>query len=468
MVCHECGKAVQPGQRFCGNCGAALRGVTDPTEVVGTVETPAETPTQTSTGTPAEHVPTEPAAAGPPTEAWAGDDPVWAATGAIPVTGDVLRTTDLPATEPVATSPATAWPLDQLPDATGHVDVWAPTAEEYGPASSPSLTAEMPTVVVQQTAVAPADRGRRLRPNPVTGLGVITAIAGLIGSFTVAVSVESDTRLIPTDTMPPTFRTGTWLLDDFADNLSVAVLVAAVLAVVGGVASAFGWRWGSGLAGGAGLAMGGLVALSVGLAQLPIEAARDFAAVPNSQVFTLTLTRDVGYWLLVGAGAAGVLLFFASLNDAFGDGRPGLNPWFAALGALATVTVVIGPMLPEGTAVFSDNWYRIDGVGEPPALLLMGRLIQLALLVASGVIGYLSVRRWGLGLAIGGVAPAVWLGISTLFDLTGNPAGPAYRNPGATNTELHGVTIIGVSAVVAMAILALVAAYDQAARDRRR
>jgi hypothetical protein len=404
-----------------------------------------------------------------PTEAWAGDDPVWAATGAIPITGDALRTGDLPATEPIATGPASAWPLGELPDVSGDVDVWAPASEAYGAQPAPSFTAEMPTVVVrQQPGVAPADRGRRLRLNTVTGLGMITAVAGLIGSFTVAVSVESDTRLIPTDTMPPTFRTGTWFIDDFADNLSVAVLVAAVLAVVGGIASAFGWRWGSGLAGGAGLAMGGLVALSVGLAQLPIEAAREFAAVPNSQVFTLTLTRDVGYWLLVGAGAAGVLLFFASLNDAFGDGRPGLNPWFAALGALATVTVVIGPMLPEGTAVFSDNWYRIDGVGEPPALLLMGRLVQLALLLVSGVVGYLCVRRWGLGLAIGGAAPAVWLGVSTLLDLTGNPAGPAYRNAGSTGSELHGVTIIGVSAIVAMAILALVAAYDQASRERRR
>jgi hypothetical protein len=464
MVCHECGKPVQPGQRFCGNCGAELRGITDPTEVIGTVETGSSDAADPSGPVPPAPAPAEPT----PTESWVGDDPVWAATGAIPVTDDVLRTSDLPATEPVATGPAPAWPLDQLPDATGDVDVWAPTSEAYGPQPAPSLTAEMPTVAVQHTVAAPPGHRPRLRINTVTGLGVITAIAGLIGSFTVAVSIESDTRLIPTDTMPPTFRTGTWFIDDFADNLSVAVLIAAVLAVVGGVASAFGWRWGSGLAGGAGLAMGGLAALAVGLAQLPIEAARQFAAIPNSQVFTLTLTRDVGYWLLIGAGAAGVLLFFASLNDAFGDGRPGLNPWFAALGALATVTVVIGPMIPEGTAVFSDNWYRIDGIGEPPALLLMGRLIQLALLLVAGVIGYLCVRRWGLGLAIGGAAPAAWLAVSTLFDLTGNPAGPAYRNPGASSTELHGVTIIGVSAVVAMAILALVAAYDQASRERRR
>jgi hypothetical protein len=380
-----------------------------------------------------------------------------------------MRTSDLPATEAIPTGPSTAWPLDDLPDATSDVDVWAAASVQYGapPAAGVVSTAEMPTTPAIPVTVAPVGRGPRFRFGAVGFFGLLTAIAGLVGSFTVAVSVESDTRLVPTDTMPPTFRTGTWYVDDFADNLSVAVLVAAVLVVVGGVAAGFRWRWGSGLAGGGGLAMAGVCALSIGLAQLPLQAARDFAAIPNAQSFTLTLTRDIGYFLLIGAAGLGVLLFFASLNDAFGDRRPGLNPWFAALGALATVTATIGPMLPEGTAVFSDNWYRVDGVGEPPALLLAGRLVQLGLLLVSGVIGYLCVRRWGLGLAIGGALPIVWLAVSTLFSLTSNPIGPAYRNPGADDTELHGVTIIGISAVVAMAILALVAAYDQTSRERR-
>lgn len=451
MQCHSCGKPVETGQRFCGNCGASLHGVTDATEVVAEIA-----------GDTASVPVTEPDEAG-----WSDDDPVWAATGAIPVTGaaEPLRTTDLPATEPVATGPATAWPLSDLPDATSQVDVWA--ASNTPPAGYlPPSTAEMPTVAVAPVPMAPPP-GSRIRLGAVTFFGLLAAVAGLLGSFSVAVKVESDVRLVPTDAMPPTFRTGTWYLDDFADNLSVAVLIAVVLMVVGGIAAMFRWRWGSGLAAGGGLAMGGLAALSVGLAQLPLQAARDFGTIPNSQVFTLTLTRDVGYWLLIGAGVVGVLVFFAALNDAFGDHRPGLNPWFAALGALATVTAVIGPMLPEGQAVFSDNWYRVDAFGEPPALLLLGRLVQIALLVIAGVVGYLSVRRWGLALAIGGALPIVWLGVSTLFDLTANPVGPAYRNPGASDADLHGVTIIGLSAIVAMAILAMVAAYDQTTRERR-
>ena len=292
MACHQCGKPVEVGQRFCGVCGASLRGITDATEIVPTSE---------------------------PTGEWSNDDPVWAATGAVPTTpaADVLRTSDLPATEPVATArpTATAWPLDDTPDlVAGPVDpadpvdaVWAVTGEGFQAPSGAMATAEMPA-----TPIGPAvPRQSRLRFTSVSVFGLLMAITALVGSFTVAVGIESDVRLTPTDAMPPSFRTGTWYLDDFADNLSVAVLIAAVLTVVGGVAAAFRWRWGSGLAGGGGLAMAGLGVLSIGLAQFPLQAARDFAATPNSQVFTLTLTRDLGYWLLIASAALGVIVFFA-------------------------------------------------------------------------------------------------------------------------------------------------------------
>ena len=80
--------------------------------------------------------------------------------------------------------------------------------------------------------------------------------------------------------------------------------------------------------------------------------------------------------------------------------------------------------------MFSDNWYLIEGPGQPSALLLLGRLVQLALLGISGIAGYLCVRRWGLGVAIGGALPIVWLAASTLFDLTDTPVGPGLRQPG--------------------------------------
>ncbi len=435
MVCHACGKAVEDDQRFCSACGASLRGVTDKTQPVPAAVTATE-----------------------PTEEWAADSPMWAATGSVPVSSSTA-----------ATAEAGRSSLESVPDLrqseVSDEDVWALTAETYGAAPQPPVptqTAEMPLVPI----VPPAPSGVGF--GAVTLCGVLAALVALAASFMTTLEITSDTVLAPSDTAPPGFRTGTWALDDFADNLSIAMLIAALLLVVGGLAAAFRWRGGSGLAGGAGLALTGMVALSVGLAEFPIDAARDFAAVPNSQQFTLTITREPGYWLLVAAAALGVIVFFAAINDAFGDRRAGLNPWIAALGALGTVVAVFGPMIPEGIATFSDNWYVTEGPGQPSPLLIGGRLVQLVLLAVSGIIGYLCVRRWGLGVALGGALPIVWLAVSTLFDLTDSPVGPAWRNPGADDSELHGVTIIGISAVAAIGILALVAAYDQGVRERRR
>ena len=63
-------------------------------------------------------------------------------------------------------------------------------------------------------------------------------------------------------------------------------------------------------------------------------------------------------------------------------------------------------------------------------------------------------------------AAGVWLGVSTLFEIGTIPVGPGFRNPGAATVDLHGVTIIGLSATLAMRSSATVAAYDQSARGR--
>jgi hypothetical protein len=482
MRCQSCGNQVEPSQRFCGRCGSALRGITDVAPPVG-----SEPGNEAGEGV-----------------AWAASDPDWAPTGSLPTmplpaaAGDgtpnaIGVTGSLPATEPLPTAARRASPLDAVQDAANDEldDVWALASEGYhaddpGPrtdrtvvypsgdvwrddADRTTRTAEMPTAVVARPGYAPvAAAPARFRFGVVTLAGLVAAITALVGSFTTAVSITTDTRLVIDDRTPPLFRTGTWILDDLADNMSGAMLVSAILIVVGGIAAGFRWRWGSGLAGGAGLALTGLGALAVGLAQLPIDVAKDYAAIPSAQPFTLTITRDVGYWLFVVAAAFGLIVFFASLAVAFGDRRPGLNPWIAALGALATVVAAVGPMLPQGVAEFGDNWYMIEGSGEPSSMLLAGRLVQLALLLASGVLGYLCVRRWGLGLAIGGALPIVWLAISALFGLTDNPIGPGYRNPGAADADLHGMTIIGISAVLAIGLLAVVAAYDQSVRERPR
>lgn len=529
MVCHQCGKTVQRVDRFCTGCGTALHEFTDappaaegmppdsvlpdPDAVVPDPAVPdpalvAEEPTELLPSQGPHTAPSaDDSANSPPTrgdislgttpspdaeptelvavvdddEHWEADRPVWAATGATPVQADTPEqpaidqsvaeqpTGDLPTTEPITevqmdpvdTQPEPA--AAPLADATTEtpydfVEQELPTA--VATTVTPTATAEMPAYA----PAAPAPKGFRF--GAISAIAVLTGLVALVSLFANVIAITSSTRLTPTDNTPFGFRTGSWIADDLADNLSIAGLLAIVLMIAGGVASGFHWRWGAGLAGGAGLAMAGIAALTLGLAQIPIDAAHEFAGIPNEQQFTLTITRDLGYWLMVAAGALGVVLFFAAINDASGDRRSGLNPWIAAVGALAAVVAAAGPLIPENQAVFSDNWYVVDAPGEAPAMLLVGRLVQLGLLLFAGVVGFLTVRRWGLGLAIGGSLPIIWLATSTLFDLTDRPVGPGFRNPGAEDMHIHGVTIIGVSAIAAMAVLAVIAAYDQAARER--
>jgi hypothetical protein len=452
MQCHACGNTVAADDRFCTACGASLEGVTNPTEQVATVDAePAapEPPTATSAIDPVD-----------PADEWGDDDPVWAATGSVDVIGRATHpsTDQLPMTQPI-TEVRTQAPMSAIvtaePDEPWQEQVVATTTVATTPA-----TAELP---VFPRAI---EERRRFRFTAVLGLSVLGAIVTLLGLFATIVTVTSTARLVRTPETPAAFRTGDWITTDLADNIPIAGLIAACLMVGGGVASAFGWRGGSGLSGGAGLATAGLAALTIGLAQYPIDAAYEMASIPSEQQFTLTITRDLGYWLLVGAGALGIIVFFASVNDALGDRRAGLNPWIAALGALAGLVMAGGPLIPEQLASFSDNWYVSDAPGSPPAMLLTARIVQLALLALTALIGFLAVRRWGLGIAIGGGLPAVWLTISTMLELGDDPVGPGYRNPGSTVMDVHGVTIIGASALAAFALLAVVAAYDQTAHGR--
>lgn len=458
MVCHECGRAVQRGDRFCNHCGTSLQGVTDTFELLAVTGEGAPGLDLDRSDQPAGAAPAagrEPAVVDARTEllavvddpveaAWGEDDPVWAATGSQPS----VATSQLPATEPITEVRMATVQDTVAPDvaATTALDVNAPT------------TAQMPVAVG-------TTRRTGFRFGAVTLLGIAGGLLTLVSLFTTVLSITSDTRITPSGDVPVGFRLGTWIVDDLADNLSIAGLVASLVMVGGGVAAGFHWRWGAGLAAGGGLAFAGVAAIAIGLAQVPIDATREFAAIPSEQQFTITITKDVGYWLLVAAAALGVVLFFAALNEAFGDWRSGLNPWIAALGALAALVAAGGPLLPENLAAWGDNVYLVEGPGEPPAMLLVGRLVQLGLLALTGVIGFLSVRRWGLGVAVGGLLPALWMAVSTLFELTDRPVGPGYRNPGASEMHLHGVTIIGMSALAAMAVLAIVAAYDQGVRE---
>ena len=66
---------------------------------------------------------------------------------------------------------------------------------------------------------------------------------------------------------------GPWKVNDFGTNLTVAALASCLFMLVGALAWGFGYRWGAGLAGGAGTGLAGWAALVIGLAELPLAQA---------------------------------------------------------------------------------------------------------------------------------------------------------------------------------------------------
>ena len=177
-----------------------------------------------------------------------------------------------------------------------------------------------------------------------------------------------------------------------------------------------------------------------------------------------SITRGVGYWSLLAAGALGLLVLLGSLRRSGRDRRSGLDPWIAALGAVSFLIAAGGPLIPEGTADWSGN-YNSDTLGvELPTLFFVGRGVQLGLLALCGVVGFLLVRRYGLGLAVGSAVATGWLLVTAATDQTASPIGPAYENPGSLDLQPHAVTIVGFAMVGFFALVAVVMALLDADR----
>jgi hypothetical protein len=225
--------------------------------------------------------------------------------------------------------------------------------------------------------------------------------------------------------------------------------------VVGALLWCVGRRWGAGLAGGAGASLAGWSALLIGLTEWRIHAA------PGAAV-----ERQVGFYALWVAGALGLAVLVGSLARSGRDGRGGLDPWIAALAAASFVIAAGGPLIPQGTADWSGNWSNtsLGGVDLPTAFFV-GRAVQLGLLVVCGVVGCLLVRRWGLGLAVGGLLSSGWLLLTAATNRTPSPIGPAYANPGAgTDLSPHAVTIVGFALAAFFTLVAVVMALLDAER----
>lgn len=384
---------------------------------------------------PRGHAP--PAAAAPAAHA-AEEYPPWpGATGGYVGDADLYGSYDVEAERPTrvqyVADPAPG-PPRYVPDAP----VTAPGYEPTGvlPATyQPWEDDDVPYVTER--------RGFRVRPLLV--VAVLAAAAAVAAVVLPVVAITSPGA--------PAELTGEWKVNDFATNFAVAGILTAVTLVAGAVIWCFGSRWGAGLAGGAGAGLAGWAVLPLGAAE--VQLAESDAALGASA----ELTRDLGYWCLVGAGGVGLVVLLLSLLRARDDGRPGLDPWVAALGAIAAVVAAIGPLIPLNGVDLSLNWSSAPDTDLPSAFFA-ARLANLAVGLLCGVFGFLLVRRYGLGLALGAAVCNGWLVLTSATGQTANPLGPAYYNPGAEPNadgliEPYMVTIAGVSLVFFFGVVAV-------------
>lgn len=377
MFCPSCGTTIQPSQKFCTECGAALSGANAPT---------VASPTLAPLPPPA---PLSPAAADdtPP----AGTE-IYDPTAALNV---------IEQTSPTGYEPS-AW------------EVGGTTAGATTVVSTVGATTEWEP---GDTGEAPIASGPHpFQFTPMLGVSLLAAAVAVATAFVDFASTE-----VISDAGTQAF---TLQLNDFTSNNTVGAIIAALLLVGGAALGGTGRRVGAGLAGGAGLALAGMMGMAVGQA-ISLFDSTEVALLRSGGSFTLITTQEVGYWLAVVAAVLGGVAFAISLTSAGYDGLPPLNTFLGAGGALATLAVVVGPLIPMNGAGFGDNF---SNSFIPPATLYL-RLLVLVLIGVGGVVGFLLNRHWGVGLALGSISIGAWQWVTALTESGDLPLGIAGHFP---------------------------------------
>ncbi len=120
--------------------------------------------------------------------------------------------------------------------------------------------------------------------------------------------------------------------------------------------------------------------------------------------------------------------------------------------------LAVGPLVPVGDATWRDNLQSPTAEIDLPTVFFAGRLAQVGLIALVGVVGFLLVRSYGLGLVAGGTSVAIWLWVTSLLEAGSRPVGIAGRNPGATDTVPHGVTTVGAVTTIVVLLIAVIVA----------
>lgn len=299
-----------------------------------------------------------------------------------------------------------------------------------------------------QPAMAPATQPFRI--TPLVAIASLAAVLAVASAFVTVAGIEIiDQTGTATETL--------FKLNDFSTNLTVGAIVAAILLIGGAALGATGHRVGSGLAGGAGLALAGMMGMMVGQVTHLFDQ-NEFNLLSSGGSFTLTTTRDIGFWLAIVSALLGAAAFVLSFESSGYDGQPPIHAAFGAVGLLGTAMAVIGPMIPMNDYPFGDQFSN-DFV--PPATLLLRHLV-FVLIAVGGVIGFTRNRRWGLGMALGAISVATWQLLTAMTESGDKPFSYGGGNPGALDYSPHIVTILGIAAMVVAAAGGLVMAAQQA------
>ena len=193
----------------------------------------------------------------------------------------------------------------------------------------------------------------------------------------------------------------------------------------------------------------------IGIAEWRIAAA-EAGAAPTAP--------DVGYWALVVAGGLGVLVL-ARLARPRRPRRPaGLDPWIAALGAVSFLIAAGGPLIPRGHGRLVGQLPATRSASTCRRCSSSGAACSSGCSPLCGVVGFLLVRRYGLGLAVGGAIAAGWLLATAATDQTPARSGPATPTRGSLDLEPARVTIVGFALVGFFALVAVVMALLDADR----
>jgi hypothetical protein len=467
MQCHVCGTEVRPEHKFCMECGARLR---RPSGELALAPPPAddeESGRLPALAAPVSHPMFDPAtgqllAVPPPPPLPPPDED---ATNVLPAVGVPTGRGGFGPPDVSAQGPGRwdhppdtgqLWPgetaryVDYADEPAPPTTLQPPYRSEYGTGSYEETGRVPATYTAWEPAPWEADEApkaqRAFRIKPLLIICVLAAAAVVVATIVQVLDITG-TGVANLD--------GSWKVNDFGTNLTVAGILTALTMILGALAWCVGYRWGAGLAGGGGAALAGWAAIAIGQAEVPANTALG-SAFANS-----TVSRDVGYWAIAAAGGLGLVALIVSLLRTGDDGRAGLDPWVAALGAMATIAAVVGPLLPIDGADVDLNWSSAPGTDVPTAWFI-ARLVQLVLLLLCGVFGFLLVRRYGIGLAIGGTICAGWLVLTTATEQTDAPIGLAIGNPGGLTPppvqvpieDPHIVTIVGVGLMLFFGLVA--------------